>query len=379
MPVATVPDYYEVLGVSPDASTEEIRKAYLKLAHKYHPDKTGGDKAAEEKLKKINEAYDILKNPEKRRQYDEMRKMAQSGFSFEDAGFDFSRFGAEDSPFADLFEAFFAHRRPSAARQQRQRGADIEAQVQITLREAVEGTQRVVRYLRNDTCDACHGTGSADGQGPMTCPECHGAGEVTERRGVFSITQTCTRCAGTGKVLTSPCSTCHGTGTVRKPREVRVDIPAGVQDGMRLRLAGQGEVGYNGGPSGDLYVAVRLLPDEFFTRQGDDVLCEVPITVSQAALGATIRVPTLQGVAELKIPAGTQNGTTLRMRGLGFPRLGGTGKGDQLVKIRVEVPVSLTPRQRKLLEELAETNGEKIHYPQHHRFLDWLKSWYRGG
>jgi DnaJ-class molecular chaperone len=241
MPVATVPDYYEVLGVSPDASTEEIRKAYLKLAHKYHPDKTGGDKAAEEKLKKINEAYDILKNPEKRRQYDEMRKMAQSGFSFEDAGFDFSRFGAEDSPFADLFEAFFAHRRPSAARQQRQRGADIEAQVQITLREAAEGTQRVVRYLRNDTCDACHGTGSADGQGPMTCPECHGAGEVTERRGVFSITQTCTRCAGTGKVLTSPCSTCHGTGTVRKPREVRVDIPAGVQDGMRLRLAGQGE------------------------------------------------------------------------------------------------------------------------------------------
>lgn len=368
-------DFYEILGVSRDATQEEIRKAYLKLAHKYHPDKTGGDKAAEERLKEINEAYDTLKHPEKRRQYDAFGRAEAAGFG---GGFDTgfgsgfgSGFGGFEAPFEDFFDAIFgrtSRTRPHAARP----GNDLEYRATVTLREAARGTSKRIRFARMELCTDCNGTGAARGTQSSTCPQCQGAGQVRRTQGFFSISQTCPRCRGAGRVVLNPCSRCGGSGRSRVEREIKVDFPAGIDTGHRLRLAGEGEPGESGGPRGDLYILVGIEPDEMFTREGNDVICEMPISFPQAILGDTIRVPTLNGEAELKIPAGTQSGTPFRLRGQGFPDIHGYHKGDQIVRIIVETPTKLTREQRELIAKFQELTTNQS-YPLRHRFLDKLK------
>lgn len=374
-------DYYEILGVARDASPEEIRKAYLKLAHKYHPDRTGGDKAAEEKLKEINEAYDTLKNAEKRAQYD---RFGRAGDHFAGAGGGFEGFGGFggfggggpggfETPFEDFFDVLFGRGGGGARRRAATPGNDLEVRVSVTLREAAFGTKKTVKINRSEVCSECSGSGAAPGSQPQTCPECGGAGQVRRAQGFFSITQTCPRCRGTGRVIPKPCSRCNGSGRVRVQREISVDLPPGVDTGSRLRVAGEGEPGEGGGPRGDLYIYVQVLPDEIFVREGNDVICEVPITFVQAALGTTIRVPTLRGEAELKIPAGTQSGQLFRMRNQGVPDLRGYRQGDQIVRIQVETPARLSREQRELLQKFQELSDSNSH-PLQRRFLDRLKN-----
>lgn len=378
-------DFYNILGVSRQASQDEIRKAYLKLAHKFHPDKTGGDKAAEEKLKEINEAYDTLKNPEKRSQYD---RFGQAGPGFGqgfggDTGFGGFGFGFEgtsgfDTPFDDFFDVLFGRpgsrgRRRPAARP----GSDLERRVTITLKEAAQGTKRTIRFSRMEKCGDCQGSGAAPGTQPVTCPECNGAGQVRRAQGFFSITQTCRRCGGRGWSIDKPCSKCRGSGRVQTQRELSVDIPAGVDTGSRLRISGEGEPGENDGPRGDLYIFIEIEPDDFFVREGTDLVCEVPISFPHAALGTTLRVPSLQGEAELKIPAGTQSGQLFRLRGRGIPDIRGYRTGDQIVRVVVETPTRLSREQKELLQRFQELSEEQ-NYPAHLRFLDKLKAWLGG-
>lgn len=366
-------DLYSVLGVSKEATQDEIRKAYLKLAHKYHPDKTGGDKAAEEKLKEINAAYDVLKNPEKRAQYDRFGS-TDGGNPF--AGGGFGGFGGGgggfEAPFEDLFDVLFGAQ--GGGRRSRggpQRGDDLEMRLGITLKEAANGVSKKIRFSRNETCGDCRGSGAAAGSKPETCSKCGGAGQVRVSHGFFSVTQTCPKCRGAGRIITNPCRKCGGSGTVRSSRELSVDVPPGVDTGSRLRVSGEGEPGPNGGPRGDLYLVIEVAPHKHFTREGNSILCEVPISFAQAALGTTLRVPTLSGEAELKIPAGTQTGTQFRMRGLGMPDLRGYGQGDQIVRVVVETPTSLSKRQKELLQEfqaVSEENPKST--PIYKRFWD---------
>ena len=379
MATATQKDYYEILGVPRDASSEQMRKAYLKLAHRYHPDKTGGDKAAEEKLKRINEAYDTLKNEEKRKQYDVRGAQyasfaddagAWSGagpFTQESHGFDFSNGGAAES-FEDIFGSILGGR-ASRAYTAVQLGDDIEVALTLSLREAVSGTTKRIRIPRRETCSECKGSGAAPGTAPEVCSACGGRGHVGQTHGAFSISQTCPKCGGAGRRITRFCPACEGRGSIRTERDLSVTVPAGVTTGGRLRLAGEGDPGANGGPRGDLYVHVAVAPDEFFTREGDDLICEVPVPFTTAALGDKVRVPTLDGVADLTIPAGTQQGTLFRMRGVGVPRPNGAGKGDEIVRVIVEVPTKLSRHQRELLAQMAGPDSH-VNYPLYRRFLD---------
>ena len=359
-------DLYEIMGVSRSASQEEIRKAYLKLAHKYHPDKTGGDKAAEDKLKEINAAYDILKNPEKRKQYDQFGSTDGQPFSGFGQGFGGD---AGESPFGDLFDMLFGQsgRQGQRGAARPQPGHDLEYELSITLEEVAHSCKKTISFARPETCNNCNGSGAAKGASPETCPQCRGAGQVRMAHGVFSMSQTCPRCRGTGKIISNPCNSCSGTGQIRGKRELSVDIPAGVESGNRLRVSGEGEGGRMGGPRGDLYIRIRVMPHNFFERAGTDLICAVPITFSQAALGATIRVPTISGMADLKVPAGAQSGTQLRLRGNGLPDMRGYRQGDQLVLIRVETPVKLSHRQRELLEEFESLSNNRT-YPDNDTF-----------
>lgn len=368
-------DLYEILGVSRTATQDEIRKAYLKLAHTHHPDKTGGDKAAEQKLKEINQAYDILKNPDKRSQYDTMGS-GMGGF-----GSDFSGFGGfgggqgfEAAGFDDLFDVLFGRgsARGGGRRQASVPGNDLEYRMAIDLEEAAEGIRKTIRFQRMENCPDCKGTGAASGSQAEVCPDCRGAGQLRRAQGFFSISQTCPRCRGQGRVITKPCKQCTGGGRVRVERTLEVELPAGIDSGQRLRYSGEGEPGDNGGPRGDLYIFVEVQEHDFFTREGNDITCEVPVSFPQAALGATLRVPTLKGEAELKIPPGTQSGKVFRMRNLGIPDIRGYRKGDQLVSIHVEVPTKLSREQRELVQKLQEISD--VHsYPLHKRFMDRLK------
>lgn len=366
-------DYYETLGVSRDATDDEIRKAYRKLAHKYHPDKTGGDKEAEEKLKEINAAYDTLKNPEKRAKYDRFgaagETMGAGGF-----GGGFSGFGGAgtETPFDDIFDMFFGREGGGARRRAATPGNDLEYRVTITLREAASGSKKKISFNRMENCSECSGTGSAPGTSPETCTQCGGTGQVRVAQGFFSITRTCPRCRGMGKIVSNPCSSCSGRGMKKSRRELSVDLPAGVDSGTRLRIAGEGEPGQGGGPRGDLYILIEVERDELFSRDGNDIVCEVPISFPQATLGATLRVPSLNGEAELKVPAGTQSGTVFRLRGLGMPDIRGYAHGDQLVKIVVETPAKLTREQKDLLKRFEELSDAKA-YPLHRRFMDTIK------
>jgi molecular chaperone DnaJ len=370
MESTTMPtDLYEILGVSRDASQDEIRKAYLKLAHKYHPDKTGGDKAAEDKLKEVNAAYDILKSPDKRRQYDQFGAAGPQGFGGGGAG------GAGfEAPFDDFFDMLFGQgggrRRQggSAARP----GNDLELRLGITLEEAATGVKKKVRFNRMERCGDCSGSGAAPGSQPETCKQCGGAGQVRITQGFFSVARTCPQCQGKGKTISKPCRKCGGAGQTRGSRELSVDIPAGVDNGSTLRVSGEGEPGQGGGPRGDLYIHLEVAPHELFQRDGTNLHCEIPISFSQAALGATLRVPTLDKEAELKVPAGTQPGTQFRLRGLGLPDLRGYRQGDLIVKVMVEVPTKLGKRQRELIEELDQLSDE-ADSPLFKQFFDRLK------
>ncbi len=368
-------DLYEILGVSRDASDQDIRKAYLKLAHKYHPDKTGGDKEAENKLKEINAAYDVLKNAEKRRQYDAFGQGGPMGGGGAGPG-GFGGFGGfnpgGESPFDDFFDMIFGRQGGGQGGARPRAGNDLEYRISITLEEAAFGAKKKIRFGRLETCSECNGSGAAPGTKPETCSTCKGAGQVRVAQGFFSVTQTCHRCRGTGRMITNPCSRCSGAGRTRIQREVSVDIPAGVDTGMRLRVAGEGEPGENGGPRGDLHIAIEVQEHELFVREGTDIICEYPVSFTQAALGATVRVPTLKGEVELKVPAGSQPGSLLRMRGMGMPDLRGYRQGDQIVRLMVEVPQKLTKRQKELLQEFEKENDAKA-YPLYKRFMDRLK------
>lgn len=357
-------DYYQVLGVPRNASQEEIKKAYRRLAQRYHPDRNPGDKEAEERFKEISAAYDVLGDERKRKAYDQVRDMVSSGFA---AGFPgggrrvrvgtgpgvgFGGFGDLDDLFERLFGGFGGFGTATAARRRVARGDDLETEVRIPFEDAMRGTTVPVRIQGPAPCETCGGTGAAPGTSPAICGTCGGTGSVVESQGLFSLARTCPRCGGSGRVVERPCPTCRGSGSVRRTRSFRVRIPPGVRDGARIRLAGQGEPGPPGAPPGDLYVRVRVEPHPLFERRGDDLHLDVPITFAEAALGAEVRVPTLNGAVTLKVPAGTQSGRTFRIRGRGVPRPGGAG--DLLVTVRVAVPTKLSKEERELLERLRE-------------------------
>mgnify|MGYP000664083639 CR=1 FL=1 len=360
-------DYYEVLGVSKGASEDEIKKAYKKLARKYHPDMNPGDKEAEEKFKEVNEANEVLSDPEKKARYD------QFGFAGVDpsygagagggayggaGGFDFGDLG-------DIFGSFFGggfggqqRRNPNAP----QRGESIRASVSVTFKEAAFGCEKSVTVDRSEPCPTCKGNGCAHGTTPEVCPDCHGTGTVTQaQRTPFGVMQSqgpCQKCRGTGKIIHQPCPDCRGSGRIRKRRTIQVTIPAGIDNGQTISLRGQGHAGSNGGPSGDLLITVMVQPDETFRREGVDVFCDAPITFAQAVLGATLEIPTIDGKVKYDLPEGTQTGTVFRLRGKGIPVLNGRGRGDQYVTVNVETPRNLTKEQKEALRSFSDMLGE---------------------
>jgi molecular chaperone DnaJ len=363
-------DYYEILGISRGASDAEIKKAYRKLAKENHPDLHPGDKAAETRFKEINEAYEILSNPDKRARYDQYGHAgvdpnfgAGGGFGgFGGAeGFDFGDLG-------DLFGSFFGggggfggssrHSNPTAP----QRGESIRQAVTISFEEAAFGCRKEVTVDRLESCETCHGSGCAPGTTPEVCPECHGTGVVQVRRqtpmGVFASTAPCTRCGGKGKIIHQPCKDCHGSGLVRKRKTIETSIPAGIDNGQTISIRGQGNAGRNGGQTGDLLITITIRPHELFRREGTSVLCSAPITFAQAVLGAELEIPTIDGKVKYDLPEGTQSGTTFRLKGKGIPALNGRGRGDQYVTVYIETPRDLTREQKEALTKFADLMGE---------------------
>lgn len=374
-------DYYEVLGVERNASPEEIKKAYRKLARKYHPD-VNKEPDAEERFKEVKEAYDVLSDPEKRARYDRYGHAEPQGGGYGGfGGFGGAEAGGGFGGFEDIFDMFFGGRRsnPQAPR----RGADIEYPLTLEFKEAVFGVEKTLQVPREESCSTCHGSGAKPGSKLETCPVCHGTGQEETFQstpfGRLINRRTCSRCHGRGRLVKQPCPTCHGRGRIRVTRKIQVNIPAGVEDGSQLRMAGEGEAGVNGGPPGDLYILLRVKPHPFFSRDGDDIYCEVPITFVQAALGDEIEVPTLDGRVKLKIPPGTQSETYFRIRGKGVPRLRGHGQGDQHVKVVVVVPTRLTERQKQLLREFAEEgDAAEGMGGQEQTFFERMKRAFRG-
>ncbi len=341
-------DYYEILGIARDASPEDVKKAYRRLAHQHHPDKNPGDRSAEERFKEISESYEILGNPEKRQVYDQFGT-AGPGRGFEGFGGFESGFG---SIFDDIFEGFFGGRTGRSGRGA-QRGADLRYNLEIRFEEAALGVEKEIIVPRLETCHLCRGSGARAGSQPVVCRACRGTGQLRFSQGFLTVSQTCGQCRGEGRVVDHPCPNCKGLGQVKAERTLTVKIPAGVETGTRLKLAGEGEAGVRGGPPGDLYVVITVQEHPIFARHGDDLTCEVPIGFSQAALGAQIEIPTISGRATLKVPPGSQTGAEFRVKGKGFPNVRGYGRGDLIARIFVEVPTHLTAKQRDLLEQYA--------------------------
>jgi molecular chaperone DnaJ len=345
-------DYYDVLRVARDASPEEIKKAYRKLAHQHHPDKNPGDGSAEDRFKEISEAYEVLGSPEKRQAYDRFGAAGPGG-GFEGFGGFESGFG---SIFDDIFEGFFTGRTGRSSRGA-QRGADLRYNLEVPFEEAASGVERGIVIPRLESCQACRGSGAKAGSQPVPCRACRGTGQVRFSQGFLTVSQTCNQCRGEGRVIEHPCGSCRGLGQVKAERTLTVKIPAGVETGTRLKLVGEGEAGVRGGPPGDLYVVITVQDHPIFARHGDDLYCEVPINFTQAVLGAQIEIPTISGRAVLKISPGSQTGTEFRIKGKGLPNVRGYGRGDLVVRIFVEVPTHLTAKQRDLLEQFARTEN----------------------
>jgi molecular chaperone DnaJ len=351
-------DYYEVLGVRRGASDDDVKKAFRRLARQYHPDLNPGDKKAESAFKEVNEAYEVLSDAEKRRLYD---NFGHAGVGARGAGAEgFGGFEAFSDVFGDLFSEFFggAGGGGGRGRPRPRRGADLEYQLEVEFEEAAFGCEKTIQVPRVETCGECQGRGARDPGAVRQCATCHGRGQISVSQGLFSITRPCHHCRGSGRMVTDPCSRCRGMGRVEETRALKVTVPPGVQTGTRMVLRGEGEGGSLGGPPGDLYVLIAARAHERFAREGDDVLIEHPISFVQAALGGEVDVPTLWGNQKLKIPAGTQPGTTFRIRGAGIDNIKGRGRGDQIVHVQVYVPRKLTKRQRELLAEFAREGGD---------------------
>ena len=348
-------DYYKILGVAKSASEEEIKKSYRKLAMQYHPDRNPGDKDAEEKFKLASEAYEVLRDPEKREIYDRYGVEGLRGTGFTGfRGFDdiFSTFG-------DIFEDFFGFGGTQRRRSHARAGADLRFDLKISFTDAAFGKEMEIEIPRAASCEACGGTGAQPGTSPVSCPVCRGTGQVTRAQGFFTISTTCGQCHGEGKVVQHPCKDCRGLGRVRTTKKIQIRVPPGVDTGSKLRLRGEGEQGERGGPPGDLFVILYVEPHDFFSRDGDDLICQIPISFSQAALGADIDIPTLNGTRSLAIPKGTESGEVFRIKGEGFVKLRGHGRGDELVQVIVKTPRNLTRRQEELLREFEETGRKE--------------------
>lgn len=379
-------DYYEVLGVSKTATQDELKKAYRKLARKYHPDLNKDNPEAEEKFKECNEAYDVLSDEQKRAQYDQFGHAA-----FENGGMGggpggFGGFGGAGgfggSGMEDIFDMFFGGQGGRGGRSNAgpQRGSDLRFDLEISFEEAAFGVEKEINLYRDEQCEHCHGDGAEPGSKVETCPECHGSGYVRFTQntmfGQMVNERPCSRCHGEGKIISEPCKKCRGKGTEKKNKKLKVKIPAGVNDGSRLRVAGEGEAGAKGGPSGDLYVYIYVRPHKYFERDGTTVMCEVPISIVQATLGAEIKVPTLDGQVTMRIPEGTQPGKVLRLKGKGIPSLRGGGRGDQLVRIKVVVPTKLNDKQKDALRKFEDICGDAIN-PEEKSFLKKIKDFFK--
>ena len=372
-------DYYEVLGVSRGASEDEIKKAYKKMARKYHPDLNPGDKTAEEKFKEVNEAYEVLSDADKKARYD------QYGHAGVDPNFGAGGFGGgfggsvDFGDLGDSFGSFFGggfgggrRTNPNAP----QRGESIRMSIAISFEEAAFGCEKAVTVERYETCDTCHGNGCAPGTSPEVCPDCHGTGTVQVRRqtpmGVFATSSPCPKCGGKGRIIHQPCKDCRGSGMVRKKKTIQASIPAGIDNGQTISIRGQGNAGKNGGPAGDLLITITVRPHELFRREGTSVLCEAPITFTQAVLGAELEIPTIDGKVKYTLPEGTQSGTTFRLKGKGIPSINGRGRGDQYVTVYIETPKNLNKEQKEALKKFAETMGES-NYEEQKKFFKKFK------
>ncbi len=370
-------DYYEILGVAKNASEDELKKVYRKLAMKYHPDRNPDDKSAEEKFKEVKEAYEILTDPKKRELYD---RFGHAGVDPNAAG-GFGGGGGAGG-FADVFGDIFGDIFGAAAgarggRSNVYRGADLRYSMEISLEQAAAGHATEIRVPSWENCEVCHGSGAKPGTKPKACHTCGGQGSVRMQQGFFSIQQTCPTCHGSGKVIPEPCGTCDGVGRVKKTKTLEVKIPAGIDDGMRIRSGGNGEPGVNGGPPGDLYVEIRVREHPVFQRDGDDLHCEIPISITTAALGGKVEVPTLSGRAEIELPEGTQSGKTFRLRSKGIKGVRSSYPGDLYVHVALETPVRLSEKQKKLLRELDASLQDPKHSPQTKGWMDRVKEFFQ--
>ncbi|WP_314059898.1 molecular chaperone DnaJ [uncultured Vagococcus sp.] len=373
-------DYYEVLGVSKSATDDEIKKAYRKLSKQYHPD-INKEADAEDKFKEVSEAYEILSDPQRRAAYDQYGHASTDpnygGGGFGGGGFEGFSGGGSFGGFEDIFESFFGggggrSANPNAPRQ----GSDLQYSLNLKFEEAIFGVEKTVKFNREDSCSTCAGTGAKPGTKPETCSKCHGQGTINVERqtplGRVMTRQTCDQCGGAGQTIKDPCNDCHGTGRVKKKHAVKVNVPAGVEDGQQMRLAGQGEAGVNGGPYGDLYVVFHVEESDLYDRDGSEIYYDLPLSFVQAALGDELEVPTVHGKVKLKIPAGTQTGTTFRLRGKGAPKLRGSGNGDQQVSVKIITPKNLSDTQKRALRDFAEAGGDKVE-EQEEGFFDKMK------
>ena len=371
-------DYYEVLGVSKGASEDEIKKAYKKMARKYHPDLNPDNKEAEEKFKEVNEAYEVLSDADKKARYDQFGhagvdpNFGAGGAGF-DGSFDFGDLG-------DIFGSFFGGGFGGGGRRTNpnapQRGESIRMSLAISFEEAAFGCEKAVTVERMEQCDTCHGNGCAPGTTPEVCPDCHGTGTVQVRRqtpmGVFASSAPCSKCGGRGKIIHQPCRDCHGSGSIRKRKTIQATIPAGIDNGQTISIRGQGHAGKNGGPAGDLLITITVRPHDLFRREGTSVLCEAPITFTQAVRGAELEIPTIDGKVKYTLPEGTQSGTTFRLKGKGIPSINGRGRGDQYVTVYIETPRNLNKEQKEALKKFAESVGDN-NYEERKKFFKKFK------